>query len=316
MEIRQLEYFVAVAEELSFTRAADKVYTVQSTISAAIKNLEDEVGVELIDRSVRRRLRLTPPGEAFLPVARQTLQAFTRAHQFALDLAPGLRGQLTVGTMTSLQLVDFPRLFAAYRSRYPLVDFRLRVSQSGSTGLADAVRNHELDVALVSLPADQLRDLSSHEVCRIACSLFVSPHHRLAGARGVHLGDLSNEDFIETPLGFGTRILADQAFERRRLSRRMVFEIADLRTIADYVAQNLGVALLPRVGFFPAHTVVEVPIIDLEMNWTLSVVHRDQGGGNRVVKAFLDLLPEFVAEGVLRKPPLFEPENDISITNE
>jgi len=294
MEVRQLEYFVAVAEELSFTRAADKVYTVQSTISAAIKSLEDEVGVELIDRSVRRRLRLTPPGEAFLPVARQTLQAFTRARQFALDLAPGLRGQLRVGTLTSLQLVDFPRLFAAYRSRYPLVDFRLRVSQSGSTGLADAVRNHELDVALVSLPTDQLRDLSSHEVCRIPFALIVSPLHPLAGSPGVRLADLINEDFIETPPGFGTRILADEVFESRHLSRRMVFEIADLRAIAEYVAQNLGVALLPRSGFFPVEAVVAVPVVDLEMSWVLSVVHQDQGGPNRVVKAFLDLLPEFM----------------------
>jgi len=61
--------------------------------AAAIKNLEDDVGVVLFDRSVRRRLTLTPPGEAFLPVARRTLQAFTQARQFALDLAPGLRGQ-------------------------------------------------------------------------------------------------------------------------------------------------------------------------------------------------------------------------------
>jgi len=295
MEIRQLEYFVAVAEELSFTRAADKVFTVQSTISAAIKNLEDEVGVELIDRSARRRLRLTPPGEAFLPVARQTLHAFARAQQFALDLAPGLRGQLRVGTMTSLQLVDFPRLFAAYRSRYPLVDFRLRVSQSGSTGLTDAVRNHELDVALVSLPADQLGDLSAHEVCRIPCSLFVSPLHPLAGAPGVRLADLGDEDFIETPAGFGTRILADQAFAQARLSRRIVFEIPDLGATADYVAQNLGVALLPRAGFFPAQTLVEVPLVGPRVDWVLSVIHRDEGGPTRVVQAFLDLLPEFLA---------------------
>jgi len=73
------------------------------------------------------------------------------------------------------------------------------------------------------------------------------------------------------------------------------------------VAQNLGVALLPRMGFFPAHTVVEVPLTDLKLDWVLWVVHRDQSGSNRVVKAFLDLLPEFIAEGALGKPSLFEP---------
>jgi len=301
MEIRQLEYFVAVAEELSFTRAADRVYTVQSNLSTAIKNLEDEVGVQLVDRSVRRRLKLTPPGEAFLPVARQTLQNFAAARQFAFDLAPGIRGQLRVGVLTSQQLVDLPRLFASFRSHYPLVDFRLRVSPTGSSGLADAVRNHDLDVALISLPREQLQDLVVHEICRVPLGLFVSPQHRLATSTGVRLQDLVGEDFIETPSGFGSRILVDQAFARCHVVRRCVFEIPDLRVVAEYLAQNLGVAIVPRLGFFSAHSVVEVPLADQKLDWSLYVVRRAESEPTKVLKAFLELLPGFITEQGLGK---------------
>lgn len=294
MEIRQLEYFVAVAEALSFTQAADRVNTVQSNLSTAIRALEGEVGVDLFDRSVRRSLKLTPQGEAFLPVARQTLHNFSRARQFAFDLAPGLRGNLRVGTLTSQQLVDLPRLFAAFRARYPMVDFQLRVSPTGSTGLAEAVRNNDLDVALVSLPMDLLHGLATHEICRIPFGLFMSPLHPLAKSSGVRMKDLIAEDFIETPPGFGSRIAVDQAFAQCLVTRRCAFEIPDLRVVADYLAQNLGIAIVPRLGFFSSPSVVEVPLIDLKLDWSLFVVHQTQP--SNVVKAFLDLLPTFIAD--------------------
>jgi len=149
-------------------------------------------------------------------------------------------------------------------------------------------------VALVSLPLDQLDDLDVHEVCRVPLALFVSAHHALAGRPSVSIEDTAGQDFIETPEGFGSRVLVDRAFDRARVTRRIALEIPDLRAAADYVAANLGIAILPRSGFFAPDAVVEVPLAQ-PIEWVLSAVCPKQRHPSRVVAAFLKLLPTHLA---------------------
>jgi DNA-binding transcriptional LysR family regulator len=138
MDSRQLEYFVAVAEELSFTRAAQRLFTVQSTVSAAIRALEADLKVSLFDRSTRR-VTLSAAGQALLPEAKAALEALDRARAAVEEASTGLRGSVRIGTLARLGLVDLAALIGAFHQRYPLVDVQVTTSSSGSSGLAGSM---------------------------------------------------------------------------------------------------------------------------------------------------------------------------------
>src|SRR5213593_3249929 len=120
METRQLEYFVAVAEELSFTRAAQRLYTVQSTVSAAVRALETDLKTTLFDRSTRR-VTLSAAGLALLPEAKAALE----------EASTGLRGSVRIGTLARLSLVNLAELLGSFHQKYPLVEVQVATSPTG-----------------------------------------------------------------------------------------------------------------------------------------------------------------------------------------
>lgn len=151
MEFRHLEYFLAVAEELNFTRAARRLHVVQSGVSAAVRALEHELGAPLFERT-SKQVALTAAGEALLPEARATLAAAQAARDAVGQVAGGLRGTVRVGTMTSIALIDLPGLFGRFHADHPRVGIRLSASIGGTAGLVQGLVDGELDVAFVSLP--------------------------------------------------------------------------------------------------------------------------------------------------------------------
>ena len=151
MELRHLEYFVAVAEELSFTKASRRMHVVQSGVSSAIQSLERELAAPLFERD-RHRVALTDAGRALLPEARATLGA-AQAAKDAVGQARGrLRGTVTVGTMLSTGTVDLPAILGRFHGMHPDVSVRLRISATGSSGLIREVQAGALDLAVASLP--------------------------------------------------------------------------------------------------------------------------------------------------------------------
>jgi DNA-binding transcriptional LysR family regulator len=135
MELRHLEYFVAVAEELSFTRASRRLHVVQSGVSSSIQGLERELAAVLFDRD-RHRVALTDAGHALLPEARATLAAAQAARDAVGEARGGLRGTVTVGTMQSTGQLDVPGLLGRFHTTHPGVAVRLRLAAAGSAGLA------------------------------------------------------------------------------------------------------------------------------------------------------------------------------------
>ncbi|MDQ1682851.1 MAG: hypothetical protein QOH99_1392, partial [Frankiaceae bacterium] len=240
MELRQLSYFVAVADEGSFTKAAARLHIVQSGVSSAIKLLEQELGAQLLDRS-GRRVELTDAGIAFLAQARATLESAQDAVDAVQQVQTGLRGTLRIGTMISVPLLDMPALLGKFHRSHPLVDLRLTGSPfSGSRGLVDAVLAGSLHLAFVAVPGPvpagvQLRHLTSAPM-----DLVVPSNHRLAARKTVRLTDLADEQFVDFPSGYGNRVVADMAFAAAGIDRHVVIEISDIATGAAYVAEGLG----------------------------------------------------------------------------
>ncbi|GAA0960658.1 LysR family transcriptional regulator [Kribbella koreensis] len=289
MDSRQLEYFVAVAEELSFTRAAQRLFTVQSTVSAAIRALETDLKTTLFDRSTRR-VTLSDTGEALLPEAKAALEALDRARAVVEEASTGLRGSVRIGTMTRLGLVDLASLLGAFYQRYPLVDVQVTTSPTGSSGLADDVRHGRLDVALVGLSAAELTGLEPRELATVRFVVLVPASHRLAGADAVRLEELAGERFVDMLRGFGNRTAVDRAFDQAGIPRRVQVEVPDLTTVPDYVRAGLGVAVVPEIDLEDVPGVVRLRLAGTELAWTLSAITLSGKRPSRAVTALLDLM--------------------------
>jgi DNA-binding transcriptional LysR family regulator len=286
MDTRQLEYLVAVAEEKNFTRAAERVFAAQSTVSAGVRALERELGAEVFERDPQG-VRLTALGQEMLDAARATLEASERLRTIA-DPRGGLRGQLRVGIFTNLTTIDLPGIIGEYHSRHPLVELRLAPSPSGSTGLADDVRSGRVDVAFMGLPA-RLPGLLYR---RLATSPFVAVlpvGHALASHREVTLADLVNETFVDAREGFGNRVTLDARLADLGLTRRVAIELSDLGEIPRFVAAELGVAVMPELTVLPASGAVVRPLAE-RIDWVLSAVSRPQPSAT--ASALLELLTE------------------------
>lgn len=296
METRQLEYFVAVAEELSFTRAAQRLFATQSTVSATIRALETDLGATLFDRSTRR-VALSTAGALFLPEAKAALESVERAREVVQQASAGLRGSLRIGTLTSMNAFDLPVLLGAFHRRHPLVDLHLTVSLTGSSGLADDVRHGRLDVALLGLSRAELGGLDATQLASVPYYAVLPDSHPLAGREQVRLPELDGELFVDCPRGFGNRLAVDREFAALGLSRRVTAEVADLRTVPRYVAAGLGVAVLPGTARLDHPGVVSIPLADTSLTWPLTVVVSAKRPSSQALRTLLDLFVAAAAEG-------------------
>ncbi|MEF2070403.1 LysR substrate-binding domain-containing protein [Consotaella aegiceratis] len=293
MELRQLQHFVAVAEEQHFTRAAQRVNIVQSALSSSVRALEQELGAKLFVRTTRR-VRVTAAGQIFLEKARIALDA-VRDAQEAVSAFNGMkRGTLSIGTVQSLPaFLDLPALFAAFHQRYP--DIEVRLCQGNASHLADKIRGGRLDLAVLplgDLPEGIATSLIACETLVMACA----PDHRLAGRDDVPLAAFKDEPFVDFEPSWGTRRLADQAFAEAGVDRRIAFEVSDLDTLLGLVARALGVALVPEaVAEARSSSLGVIRLAEPEMCWELVVAYAaaerpDEGPSDPAARAFLELL--------------------------
>ncbi|WP_435177639.1 LysR family transcriptional regulator [Actinacidiphila sp. bgisy145] len=242
MELRQLEYFVAVAEERHFTKAARRLLVSQSGLSAAVRALERELGSPLFVRTTRS-VELTGAGRALLGEATRTL-AGARAAKEAVAAVQGLlRGSLAVGTEQCVT-VDVGALLARFRARHGGVEVRLR--QAGSAVLAQDVADGRLDLAFVSLPGPPPDGVRLLPLTAEPMVLLCDPGHPLAGAARVEWAALAGETFVDWHQDWGARQLTDRAFAACGAARRVALEVYDVHTLIDLVRHGLGVAVVPR----------------------------------------------------------------------
>ncbi len=258
MELQQLRYVVAVAELGSFTRAAEQCHVVQSALSHQIARLERDLGARLFHRT-SRQVRLSAAGEAFLPVARQCLDAADRARAEVAAATGEIRGPLSVGLIPTVAALDVPEALRGFREQHPQVRVRLvtGTSEKYLRGVADGA----LDVAFLGLPGDwEVTGVAHRLLGRDRHRAVVAPDHPLAGRRRLGLARLAQEVFIDFPAGTAGRRQSDGAFAAAGLTREVALEVGDMLMLARLVRAGLGVALLP--SRFVAHLpgVVTVPV--------------------------------------------------------
>ena len=252
MELHQLEYFVAVAEEASFTRAASRVHVAQPGVSAQVRRLESELGQQLLDRS-GRSVRLTEVGSAVLPFARAALDAVANARLAVDDLAGLVRGQVTVGMVSGCALPVLAELLAGFHDRHPGVAIAL--VEDNSDRLVERLRDGRLDLALIGWAEQTPADIDSVVLVDEELVAVVAPGHPLAGtgagagaragAGAITIRQLRDLPLVSLPRGTGVRAALDAACAAAGFTPRIVFEASALPMVVELADRGLGLAVVP-----------------------------------------------------------------------
>jgi DNA-binding transcriptional LysR family regulator len=244
MELRHLRYFVAVAEECHFGRAAERLHIAQPPLSLQIKQLENELGVTLLNRSTRR-VELTAAGMAYLDRARAILAAVAAAGDEAGRVAAGGIGRLAIGFTGSATYELLPTLARVLRAEFPGIELDLK-GEMLTPDQVDALHDRTLDIGFLRPPV-HARDIDVRLLRREPLIAVLPETHSLAGSDTVRLANLRDEPFITYP-SHHRSVVYDavlDACQRVGFSPAKVQEVAETSTLVAFVAAGLGVALVP-----------------------------------------------------------------------
>jgi len=289
VELRHIRYFIAVAEELNFTRAAARLGIGQPPLSQQIKDLEAGLGVLLL-RRVPHGAELTEPGKAFLQEGRRVLAAADRAAAAARRTARGESGRLRLGFTGSAHFnAAIPWVIRQFQRRYPDVD--LQIEEANTHRLSELMTLGTLDVVFSRYDFANEPRLSFASVGAEPLVAVLPSSHRCAGGRAVPLSALAGDDFIMKSPSLGPVLYSavvgacrDAGFEPK-----MGQETPQLATVISFVAAELGVSLVPSsMQQIRAEGVVYLPLSDVQAQVTLSLVWR-RDEKSLVVRHFVSL---------------------------
>jgi DNA-binding transcriptional LysR family regulator len=268
MELRHLTYFVAVAERLNFSRAAEDLHVAQPAISQQIHALEDELGVPLFERA-GKRVQLTEPGRALLPHARQILLAVEAARNEIRERETLARGTASLGAPPTVSANLLPARLTAFEQNYPGLEVTLR--EAGTETLLAFIEVGELDLAIVSTdtlpPTIEVRPFLEEPYV-----LAVSAGHPLSRAASVALTQLDDEPFILFPEGYKLREVTLSACRRAGFNPRVALDGGSMQSALQFVAAGLGVAIVPELALVNAPGIHALRIADQTLIRSLGLV--------------------------------------------
>ena len=290
MELRHLRYFVAVADELHFGRAAQRLFIAQPPLSQQIRQLEEELEVELFVRT-SRKVALTEAGQAFLKEARAILAQVDHAKLLAQRTAKGEVGELSLGFTNSAAFELLPRLLSAYRECYPHIHVTLQELKRDEQ--VNALHTGRIQVGILR-PMVASVELCSEIIQREPLLLVLPSKHPLVYKEQVSIHDLAQETFVMLPRYWGSTFY-DQIISlcySAGFSPEVAQEAAEIHTIVGLVAANIGISLVPAsTQFLRSRGVVyrrlqdDTSEVEMALAW-----HRDDR--SPVVQAFLNLARE------------------------
>ncbi|OCS85608.1 LysR family transcriptional regulator [Caryophanon tenue] len=299
MELRQLRYFVEVAEREHISEAAEHLHVAQSAISRQIANLEDELGTALFER-IGRNVKLTPVGKIFLEHTLTALKAIDFAEKQVEEFLDPTKGTIKIGFPTSLASYLLPTIISAFKREYPDISFQLR--QGSYRFLIESVKNREINLAFLGPlpPKDEMIEpvvLFSENI-----SALLPANHRLAKEKSINLIDLKDEDFVLFPENYILNKVAVDACRSVGFIPNITSVGEDMDAIKGLVAAGVGVSLLPESSFYdstPRFT-TKIPIALPSIRRTVGIIsplNRELAPSEKVflefVNSFFSRLSQF-----------------------
>ncbi|MDC3416260.1 LysR family transcriptional regulator [Aquibacillus salsiterrae] len=299
MELRQLRYFMEVAEREHVSEAAANLHVAQSAISRQIANLEAELGVALFERE-GRNVKLTQIGRIFFTHTTTAMKAIEHAKKQIDEHLDPERGTIKIGFPTSLASHLLPTVISEFKQKYPKVAFQLR--QGSYNFLIDAVKNRDIDLAFLGpVPTDQV-DIKSDILFTENLSALVPASHPLAERSSLDLRDLRKEAFVLFPKGYILHKLVIDGCKQAGFQPNVTSEGEDLDAIKGLVSAGIGITLLPESAFGEANSryTKKVIINNPPLKRTVGIIipkHRNLAPSEQVfyhfVKEFFSMLQQF-----------------------
>jgi DNA-binding transcriptional LysR family regulator len=292
MELLQLEHFLAVAEEGSFTRAAARVCRTQSAVSQSVKKLEEAIGVPLFARDMPE-LSLTEAGRAMVERARRMLSLRDDAIRQVGELRNLSSGSLAIAAHESAALYLLPGPLRRYFERFPRI--KIGIHRRRLDEIPRQVMDREFDIGFVKdVPAFQ--ELRSVLVYSDEMILIASPRHPLASRPLVRVPELSGETFMMHHMCVATEQKILRLFESNATHCNIAAELWSFESIKHFVQQDVGLAFVPRLTVLQeltAGTLVEVPLEGLDMPRRIFMVYRNRGYVSDSAQQFIDVMGQF-----------------------
>jgi LysR family transcriptional activator of glutamate synthase operon len=299
MELRQLRYLLALADEQHFTRAAARLHIAQPALSQQVKRLEDEVGVALVDRTTRH-VALTPAGELLVARARRALAEVDAAAAELSDLAGVRTGRVEIGAMRSTGRFDLSALLAAFHARHPGIE--LIVREEPSEVMLQRLHADTLDVAFLAVNTlDAGPDIQLHPLWTEPLVALLAPGHPLAGRRRLDMAELRNERFVVWGEGGSMRRIVVQGAREAGFEPALAFESTESPRIRAMVSRGLGVALAPASeAEHEGPPVAVVPVRRPSLARDVTLAWRANRRHSPAARAFLELAVTADATGMPR----------------
>lgn len=292
MELRQLRYFIEVAEREHITEAAEHLHVAQSAISLQIAKLEGELGVILFDR-VGRNIKLTTIGKTFLFHAKEAIKAIDYAKMKVDEYLDPENGTVKIGYPTSLANHLLPTVISAFKAKHPNVSYHLR--QGSYAFLIDSVKKGELDLAFLGPVPEGEPEIEAHMLFSERISALLPVTHPLATRDSLSLLDLKNDEFILFPEGYVLQKMAIDACEQAGFIPNITAEGEDMDAIKGLVSADMGVSLLPDGTFYDrtSSLTVQIPIVAPRVQRTVGMITPKNRSLAPTEKVFYQFVKEF-----------------------
>ncbi|MGM9925027.1 MAG: LysR family transcriptional regulator [Bacillus sp. (in: firmicutes)] len=290
MEFRDLQAFIEVANQKSFTKAAASSYVTQPSLSKSVKKLEEELQVELFDRSTRH-LRITDAGRIVYQQGQKSLAALSELNILLDELRNMDGGEIKIGIPPLIGMLFFPKIARDFHEQYPKV--KLELVELGAKLIGRLVENGETDLAIVVLPADEAK-FNIYPFIEDEYMLYIHESHRLAKQISVSLRDLKDEKFIIFSKDFTLHDYVIQACEEAGFTPTVSYESSQWDLIIELVSLNLGITLLPK-SLSLKQTNRNIRIMPVEhpgLLWRLAIITKKGAYHSFALKALLDMLIE------------------------
>lgn len=287
MEIKQIKYFVEVVRQGGMTQASEHLYIAQSTISKAIKNIENEYDITLFDRS-KKQIKLTDIGQTFYDNSLEFLALFEKLSLEMNDVVNVQKGHIKIGLSPMMNVQMFTNALNQFHKLYPNVTYE--VIEGGGKIVENLTANDDVDIGITTLPVDHSL-FHSVSLYNEELLLVVSNDHHLSDMEKVDLAELKNEEFV---LFHDDYYLKDQIIENcKRIGfyPKTVANISQISFIANLIQQGIGISIVPEsLVRLMGDNVTSIQLENVELSWHLGAIWRKDAYLNYVTRQWIDFI--------------------------
>lgn len=290
MNLNHLKVFYSVAKNLSYSRAAEELYTSQSSVSIQVQKLEESLGIELFEQ-MGKKIFLTEAGSSLFVFSERIFGLVTESRQAIDEIKGYSKGRLLIGASTTPGVYLLPRILGDFKRNYPGVVPKLQIANSKCIG--EMVSKNMLDLGIMGEEITYPVDLHIEPWIKDELFLILPKNHSLAGSSEISLKELSGLDFILREPGSSTRMIVENSLQEKQFEFKIAMELNNTEAVKQAVSSGLGISIVSRFSTIENTDVISKPINDISFYRMLNIVYHREKIFSPAVHKFLSLLRQW-----------------------